>query len=159
MSLFTPEELEEMRRADEEIEREFRWTPEELAASYERDRGAALDRKDKKARRLAEYQKAYREANREKVAEYQKAYYEANREKVAEYQKAYYEANREKVAERQKGAALRKLRRQAGYTQRALSRLSGVSQPTISQYETGAVPFDPAIFEPVFPGISRRCIK
>ena len=144
MSLFTPEELEEMRRADEEIEREFRWTPEELAASYERDRGAALDRKDKKARRLAEYQKAYREANREKVAE---------------YQKAYYEANREKVAERQKGAALRKLRRQAGYTQRALSRLSGVSQPTISQYETGAVPFDPAIFEPVFPGISRRCIK
>ena len=125
MSLFTPEELEEMRRADEEIEREFRWTPEELAASYERDRGAALDRKDKKARRLAEYQKAYREANREKVAE------------------------------RQKGAALRKLRRQAGYTQRALSRLSGVSQPTISQYETGAVPFDPAIFEPVFPGISR----
>lgn len=129
MSLFTPEELEEMRRADEEIEREFRWTPEELAASYERDRGAALDRKDKKARRLAECQKAYREANREKVAE------------------------------RQKGAALRKLRRQAGYTQRALSRLSGVSQPTISQYETGAVPFDPAIFEPVFPGISRRCIK
>ena len=139
MSLFTPEELEEMRRADEEIEREFRWTPEELAASYERDRGAALDRKDKKARRLAERQKAYREANREKVAEYQKAYYEANREKVAEYQKAYREANREKVAEYQKGAALRKLRRQAGYTQRALSRLSGVSQPTISQYETGAV--------------------
>ena len=129
MSLFTPEELEEMRRADEEIEREFRWTPEELAASYERDRGAALDRKDKKARRLAERQKAYREANREKVAE------------------------------RQKGAALRKLRRQAGYTQRSLSRLSGVSQPTISQYETGAVPFDPAIFEPVFPGISRRRIK
>ena len=174
MSLFTPEELEEMRRADEEIEREFRWTPEELAASYERDRGAALDRKDKKARRLAERQKAYREANREKAAEYQKAYYEANREKVAEYQKAYREANREKVAEyqkayreanrekvaeRQKGAALRKLRRQAGYTQRALSRLSGVSQPTISQYETGAVPFDPAIFEPVFPGISRRRIK
>ena len=89
------------------------------------------------------------------MAEYQKAYREANREKVAEYQKAYREANREKVAERQKGAALKELRRRAGYTQRDLSQLSGISQPTMSQYETGAVPFDPSIFEPVFPGISR----
>ncbi len=49
-------------------------------------------------RKVAAYQKAYYEANREKVAASKKAYREANREKVAAYQKAYREANREKVA-------------------------------------------------------------
>ena len=73
---------------------------------------------------------------------------------MAERQKAYYEANREKVAERKKGAALKELRRRAGYTQADLSRLTGISQPMISQYETGAVPFDPSIFASVFPGAS-----
>ena len=38
---------------------------------------------------MAEYQKQYQEANREKLAEYQKQYYEANREKWTEYQKQY----------------------------------------------------------------------
>jgi DNA-binding XRE family transcriptional regulator len=229
MLLFTLEELEELRRADEEIEREFRWTNEELAESRERDREAVLDQMDGKTRgvaernkayyetnrerlaerrkayreanreRVAEYQKAYREANRERMAEYQKAYreanreklaenkkayyeanrerlaenkkayYEANREKLAEYQKTYYEANRKKVAEcqkayyeanrenlavRWKGAALRRLRTLAGWSQYELARLSGVSQPMISLYETGAVPFDPSIFESVLPGLS-----
>nr|DAG38911.1 MAG TPA: hypothetical protein [Caudoviricetes sp.] len=124
MSLFTPAELEELRRADEAIERGFRWTNEELAESRERDRESVLDQMDGKSRRLAERQKAYREANREKVAE------------------------------RWKGAALRRLRKLAGYSQKELSRRSGVSQPTISLYETGAVPFDPSIFEPVLPGLS-----
>ena len=102
MKGFTAEELAAMRLADEEIEREFRWTNEELEASRKRDRESTLDQKDFAAQKVAEYQKAYYEANREKLAEYQKAYYEANREKVAEYQKAYYEANREKVAAQKK---------------------------------------------------------
>ena len=34
--------------------------------------------------------------SKEKMAEYHKAYYEANKEKIAERQKAYYEANKEK---------------------------------------------------------------
>lgn len=34
---FTAAELEEMRRADEEIERNFRWTNEELREARERD--------------------------------------------------------------------------------------------------------------------------
>ena len=214
MNLFTSEELEELRRADEAIERGFRLTNEELAESRERDRESVLDQMDGKTRRvaernkayyaanrerLAEYQKAYREVNREKVAEYQKAYYEANRERVAKYKKAYYEANRERLAERRKayyeanrervakykkayyeanqakvaeyqktyyeanrenlavrwtGAALRRLRTLAGWSQYELARRSGVSQPMISLYETGAVPFDPSIFEPVLPGLS-----
>ena len=93
---FTPEELEEMRLADEEIEREFRWTNEELAASRRRDRFSKLDNAEPEKRKLAAQQKAYYEANREKLAAQKKAYREANREKLAAQQKAYSEANREK---------------------------------------------------------------
>ena len=115
MKGFTAEELAAMRLADEEIEREFRWTNEELEASRKRDRESTLDQKDFAAQKLAEYQKAYYEANREKLAEYQKAYYEANREKVAAQQKAYYEANREKINERRRRKRREKrIRDQAG---------------------------------------------
>ena len=102
MKGFTAEELAAMRLADEEIEREFHWTNEELEESRKRDRESVFDRKDFAAQKVAAQQKAYREANREKVAEYQKAYYEANREKVAAQQKAYREANREKINEKRR---------------------------------------------------------
>ena len=102
MKGFTAEELAAMRLADEEIEREFRWTNEELEASRKRDREFTLDQKDFAAQKLAAQQKAYYEANREKLAAQQKAYYEANREKLAEYQKAYRDANREKVNEKRR---------------------------------------------------------
>ena len=84
MKGFTAEELEEMRLADEEIERDFRWTNEELEASRERDRESIFDRKDVADQKLAAQKNAYREANREKVAAQQKAYREANREKINE---------------------------------------------------------------------------
>ena len=99
---FTKEELEAMRLADEEIERDFRWTNEELEASRERDRVSIFDRKDVAAQKVAAQKKAWYEANREKVATQQKAYYEANREKVAAKKKAYYEANREKINEKRR---------------------------------------------------------
>ena len=66
---FTKEELEAMRLADEEIEREFRLTNEELEASRKRDREFTLDQKDFAAQKVAAQQKAYREANREKINE------------------------------------------------------------------------------------------
>jgi len=67
--------------------------------------------KDKEKGR--QYDKAYREANKEAIAErrkawYQankeaiKAYYEANKEAVVERSKAYYEANKEAIADRKK---------------------------------------------------------
>ena len=84
MKGFTAEDLAAMRLADEEIEREFRWTNEELEASRKRDREFTLDQKDFAAQKLAAQQKAYYEANREKVAAQKKAYYEANREKIKE---------------------------------------------------------------------------
>ena len=87
MKGFNAEELAAMRLADEEIEREFRWTNEELEASRKRDRESIFDRKDVADQKLAAQQKAYYEANREKVAAQQKAYREANREKLAAQQK------------------------------------------------------------------------
>jgi hypothetical protein len=44
-----------------------------------------------------EYNKRYREANKEKAAAQQKAWREANKEKVLAYRKDYYRDNREKT--------------------------------------------------------------
>ena len=79
MKGFTAEELAAMRLADEEIEREFRWTNEELEASRKRDRESTLDQKDFAAQKLAEYQKAYYEANREKINEKRRRKYREKR--------------------------------------------------------------------------------
>ena len=68
---FTSEEIEEMRRADEEIERDFRWTNDELAASRRRDADILLFRKSKRDRNIAERQRAYYEANKDSLAERQ----------------------------------------------------------------------------------------
>ena len=69
---FTAAELEEMRRADEEIEREFRVTPEDLRRSREQDRQAELDALPTAERIKREYRRAYYAANREKVLEGQR---------------------------------------------------------------------------------------
>ena len=122
---FTAAELEEMRRADEEIEQDFRWTQAELEASRRRDRAAAFEALPPEKQRLAAAQKAYREANRDKVAAAQKAYYEANRDKVAAAQRWIHDARMER-----------------GYTQRDLAQLCGASQPTIAMLETGMIPLE-----------------
>ena len=85
---FTKEELEAMRLADEEIEREFYLSADDIAASNELDRAALYDRKSEKERKIADQNKAYREANKDKVAARRKAYYEANKDKVAARRKA-----------------------------------------------------------------------
>ena len=79
MKGFTAEELAAMRLADEEIEREFRWTNEELEASRKRDRESTLDQKDFAAQKLAAQQKAYYEANREKINEKRRRKYREKR--------------------------------------------------------------------------------
>ena len=65
---FTAAELEEMRRADAEIEANFCLTRDELVASRLWDRAAKLEALPPEKRRMAAAKKAYREANREKVA-------------------------------------------------------------------------------------------
>lgn len=108
---FTKEELEEMRRADEEIERDFALTLEDFRRGTELDRAFRREAMTPGKQKALARWRAYREANREKEAERQRAYYEANREKLAAYQRAYYEANREEVAEYQR--AYREARRRA----------------------------------------------
>ena len=66
-----------------------------------------MKRKTIKGISVAEYFKAYYEANKDKIAEQRKAYYEANKDKIKAYReankdkiKAYYEANKDKIAEK-----------------------------------------------------------
>ena len=99
--LFTEEELEELRRADAELDEEFSLTPEDLQFSRQLDRDAKLDKLDNQGRRKAAQQAAYYEANKDKIAAQQAAYREANKDKIAEYQAAYYEANKDKIAAQQ----------------------------------------------------------
>lgn len=119
--LFTPEELEELRRIDAEIEENFVMTLEEFHASTQLDREARnspeyhrfeapdIDRRESNA----EYSRWYNRTHREERAEYARAYYHANREKIlarnaahkeerAEYMRAYRAAKREQILARQK---------------------------------------------------------
>ena len=73
MKGFTAEELAAMRLADEEIERDFRWTNEELEASRKRDWESVLDQKDFAAKKVAAQNKAYYEANKDRIAARRKA--------------------------------------------------------------------------------------
>lgn len=128
--MFTPEELEELRRADAELDETFVQTIEEFKASSRRDREALRDRKDAEGgkesdrhrayyeenrektlekrregykanrERKAEYARSYRADRREQLSEWNKAYYQANREAISEKRKAYYKANREKIKQR-----------------------------------------------------------
>ena len=122
---FTAEELEEMRRADAEIEASFRLTQDDLERARAMDRLVRLETLSPEKR---------------KQAEYRRAYYEANREKVAEYNRAYREANREKLAERQKWI-LDELRAR-GYTQAGFAKMLGVSQSAISCLVHGLLALD-----------------
>ena len=117
---FTPEEIEEMRLADEEIERDFRWTNDELAASRRRDADIFLSRKSKRDRSIAEKQRAY---------------YEANKDSIAERRRAYREANKDSIAEKQQWIRHKRLNR--GYSQYELAEAIGCSQAMISRLESG----------------------
>ena len=81
--LFTPEELEELRRADEELDAEFRLTQEDIVFSRKMDKEAALDRRDNRGRKIAAQQAAYYEANKEKRNAYQREYRKRRKEKTS----------------------------------------------------------------------------
>lgn len=87
--MFTPEELEELRRADAEIDENFRLTNEEIQASRKRDRESVVDRKDHRGKKIAAQKAAYREANKEKIAAQKAAWFQKNREKWNAYQREY----------------------------------------------------------------------
>lgn len=91
--IFTQEELAELAAFDAEID-ESDITADDIKESRKRDRQAVLGEMDNQKRKIAENQRAYREANREKIAENQRAYYEANREKWNAYMREYRKRRR-----------------------------------------------------------------
>ena len=74
MALFTKEELEELRRADAELDEEFVQTQEEINESRKRDRRARIEGLEPEKRKIAENKRAYYEANREKWNAYLREY-------------------------------------------------------------------------------------
>lgn len=100
MSIFTAAELEELKRADAEIDATFCQTAEEIKQSRARDRAAQLAALPDRERRAAEYQSAYRETNRDAIMAKRRVKYAANREAQQARSKAYYWANRDKETAR-----------------------------------------------------------
>ena len=99
---FTAEELEAMRLADEEIEREFE---ESYSAQYADaeiskwlDDLAVNDALDRKQLHNKRYRRAYYEAHKDEIAAYQRAYYEAHKDEAVAYRRAYYEAHKDEIA-------------------------------------------------------------
>lgn len=99
---FTAEELEAMRLADEEIEREFE---ESYSAQYADaeiskwlDDLAANDTLDHKQLHNKRYRRVYYEEHKDEAAAYQRAYYEAHKDEAAAYQRTYREAHKDEVA-------------------------------------------------------------
>ena len=84
--LFTPEELEEMAAADAEIEESFCMTNEDLRRSRELDRRIKRENMPFDKRKIAEAQKAYREANREKINAYHREWDRKRKQKEKESQ-------------------------------------------------------------------------
>ena len=120
---WTPAELEEMARADAEIEASFRVTAADLAIGRLFDREVILDRMDSKQKQRAEAQRRY---------------YEAHKEEIAEAQRRYYEAHREEIAEGKR--ELRDARIALGLTQKQAAELLGVAQSTVCYWETISPP-------------------
>ena len=111
VALFTPEELAELKRIDEEIDNDDGLTMEEYRESRERDRSARLDKKIAAAERSLAYyyahreecrarQRAYRAAHREELLAKQRKRLAENKDAVNAYRrgwyKAYYAANPDK---------------------------------------------------------------
>ena len=120
---WTPAELEEMARADAEIEASFRVTDADLAIGRLFDREAILDRMDSKQKRIAESQRRY---------------YEAHKEERTEAQRRYREAHKEEIAEGKR--ELRDARIALGLTQKQAAELLGVAQSTVCYWETISPP-------------------
>ena len=90
---FTAEELEAMRIADAEIEREFEASRSAQHADAEiskwLDELAINDRMDHKQLHSKRYQRAYREAHKDEAAARQRAYREAHKDEIAARRRVY----------------------------------------------------------------------
>ena len=102
---FTAAELEAMRIADAEIERDFNPGYAHSAEHKEIDRWlddqAKIDTLDNQTRsrkrKLPARNKAYYEVHKDEIAARNKAYREAHKDELAAYQKAYREAKKSRA--------------------------------------------------------------
>jgi len=92
--MFTPEELEAMRKADEEIEREFSETAEEIEAAESRDGTLHAERNRDKWERDKERRREYYRRNRERIRAYSAQYYQAHKQKASDWKKEYYKKHK-----------------------------------------------------------------
>ena len=92
MALFTAGELEEIRKADEELDEDIRKNrPRADRTEWFRE----YYRKNKE--HILQVGKQYRKKNRDVLREKAKAYREKNREAIAAKHKAWYQANKERI--------------------------------------------------------------
>ena len=94
---FTAEELEAMRIADEEIDREYEVSSTDTEISKWLDELAINDRLDHKQLHNKRYQRAYREEHKDKIAAQQRAYREAHKGEIRACQRAYYEEHKDEI--------------------------------------------------------------
>ena len=110
MAMFTPEELEDLRRIDEEIEENFELTIEEIQSSKELDveslddetywrRAAGREYYRRNKERANQRSKQYYATHKDYFRNYKKAYYQRNKDIITAQTKAYRQAHREKYRE------------------------------------------------------------
>lgn len=99
--MFTREELEAMRLADEEIEREFAETEEEAAAADQRDQALYEQRMQDKWERQREQRRKYYRENREKALAYNAEYNRTHKQKIAAQKREYYLGHKEDYRRRE----------------------------------------------------------
>ena len=114
---FTAEELEAMRLADEEIEREFEESYSAQCADAEiskwLDELAVNDTLDHKQLHKKRRQRAYYEEHKDEIAAKMRAYREEHKDEIAAKKRAYREEHKDKIAAQRR--AYRKQKRQQEY--------------------------------------------
>lgn len=90
MALFTPEELEELRRADEALDKEESAPKRDRSAYYKAYYQANREKRIEGSMR-------WNRENRERVRQLKKKHREANKAAIQEKARAYYQANKERI--------------------------------------------------------------
>ena len=94
---FTAAELEAMRLADEEIEREYEANTADTEISNWLDELAINDRLDHRKLHNKRYRRAYREEHKDEIRAYQRAYQEEHKAEIAAKKRTYREEHKDEI--------------------------------------------------------------
>lgn len=164
MNTFTAQEIEDMRRFDRELERNFCMSLEEFNQTKKRD----LESKKENSHELTTKQRYY-VANKEEIDARRAAYRASNREKTRAYKRAYYAKNKSDIDARNKAwkkrnvdryateqAVIKVAREAKGLTQKQLAKTIGVSTNAISLWENGGLKANWKKLAEVFPDFEEK---